>query len=317
MEEKKGKGNRVSELCLGTVQFGMKYGINNKTGQPTEEECFEMLDLAIGHGIHVIDTARAYGTAEERVGRYLSYRGLQGKIDVVSKLCPNVIEEGEKEIYSVVRRELEGSLERLGVTRLKGYLLHTPEYIYQEKIVEAIFRLKAEGLTENVGVSIYGMKEGYEAIKKGMDYVQLPYSVLDQRGSQTGWIEEAKRAGIKIYARSAFLQGLFMMEKEELPETLKRAEPYLEKIEGFIEEYKGKKTELLLQFVKQTEGIDYLVFGVDNKEQLRENIESFETGTEIEGELMEKLFAYCQEVDDSIILPSLWANGRKVNELRQ
>ena len=172
-------------------------------------------------------------------------------------------------------------------------------------------------MTENVGVSIYGMKEGYEAIKKGMDYVQLPYSVLDQRGSQTGWIEEAKRAGIKIYARSAFLQGLFMMEKEELPETLKRAEPYLEKIEGFIEEYKGKKTELLLQFVKQTEGIDYLVFGVDNKEQLRENIESFETGTEIEGELMEKLFAYCQEVDDSIILPSLWANGRKVNELRQ
>ncbi len=43
---------------------------------------------------------------------------------------------------------------------------------------------------------------------------------------------------------------------------------------------------MLLQFVKRTEGIDYLVFGVDNKEQLKENIESFEKGVEIEEELM-------------------------------
>lgn len=308
----KRKGSRLSQLCLGTVQFGMKYGIYNKTGQPTEEECFEMLDMAISQGIKVIDTARAYGTAEERVGRYLSYRGWQGKIDVISKLCPNVMEEGEKDVYGVVRRELEGSLERLKVSKLKGYLLHTPEYIYQDKIVEALFRLKEEGLTENVGVSIYGMEEGYEAIKRGMDYVQLPYSVLDQRGKQTGWIEEAKKAGIKVFARSAFLQGLFLMDRSEVPEWLKRAEPYLEKIEGFFEEYRGKKTEMLLQFVKRTEGIDYLVFGVDNKEQLKENIESFEKGVEIEEELMKKLSAYCREVDDSIILPSLWSNGRKV-----
>ena len=211
-----------------------------------------------------------------------------------------------------MRRELEGSLERLKVSKLKGYLLHTPEYIYQDKIVEALFRLKEEGLTENVGVSIYGMEEGYEAIKRGMDYVQLPYSVLDQRGKQTGWIEEAKKVGIKVFARSAFLQGLFLMDRSEVPEWLKRAEPYLEKIEGFFEEYRGKKTEMLLQFVKRTEGIDYLVFGVDNKEQLKENIESFEKGVEIEEELMKKLSAYCREVDDSIILPSLWSNGRKV-----
>ncbi len=184
MRNGKRKGSRLSQLCLGTVQFGMKYGIYNKTGQPTEEECFEMLDMAISQGIKVIDTARAYGTAEERVGRYLSYRGWQGKIDVISKLCPNVMEEGEKDVYGVVRRELEGSLERLKVSKLKGYLLHTPEYIYQDKIVEALFRLKEEGLTENVGVSIYGMEEGYEAIKRGMDYVQLPIVY---------WIKEENR----------------------------------------------------------------------------------------------------------------------------
>ena len=76
MEEKKRKGNRVSELCLGTVQFGMKYGINNKTGQPSEEACFEMMDLAISRGIQVIDTARAYGTQL----RYHIYLSLQASV---------------------------------------------------------------------------------------------------------------------------------------------------------------------------------------------------------------------------------------------
>ena len=52
----------MSELCLGTVQFGMKYGINNQLGrQPYWEESFSMLDYALGNGISVIYTAAAYG----------------------------------------------------------------------------------------------------------------------------------------------------------------------------------------------------------------------------------------------------------------
>ena len=62
------EGIQLAKLCLGTVQFGMKYGINNQEGQPTEEACFEMLDIAIEKGIDVIDTARAYGTAEIVLG---------------------------------------------------------------------------------------------------------------------------------------------------------------------------------------------------------------------------------------------------------
>ena len=43
----------MAELCLGTVQFGMKYGINNTLGQPSEENVFEMLDTAFENGIRV------------------------------------------------------------------------------------------------------------------------------------------------------------------------------------------------------------------------------------------------------------------------
>ncbi len=301
----------MTKLCLGTVQFGMKYGINNQVGQPSQEESFEMLDLAIENGIDTIDTARAYGTAEIVVGNYLEYRKCYNKVNIISKLRPNIVEPENKDVYSVIRRELENSLSRLHVSHLKGYLLHTPEYVYDERIVQTLFRLKDERLIENIGVSIYGIEEGFEAIKKGMDYVQLPYSILDQRGKQSGFIREAKRAAMTVFTRSAFLQGLFMMGLNRLPAQLEHAKPYLEYFEKLTEQYKIDKTELLLQFVKISKDIDYLVFGVDNRKQLLENIEVFESGRPVDKFLLEDIENYYKQVDDSIILPSLWSNGKK------
>lgn len=41
----------------------MDYGINNRSGKPSEQEVFEILDLAAAYGIEVFDTAAAYGNA--------------------------------------------------------------------------------------------------------------------------------------------------------------------------------------------------------------------------------------------------------------
>ena len=85
----------LSKLCLGTVQFGMKYGINNQLGrQPTMDESFSMLDYAISNGIGVIDTAAAYGEAEELLGSYLKKRQCKQEVKIISKLKPNIIDNG-------------------------------------------------------------------------------------------------------------------------------------------------------------------------------------------------------------------------------
>lgn len=301
----------MTNLCLGTVQFGMNYGINNQNGQPTEEACFEMLDIAMENGIDIIDTARAYGTAEIVIGNYLEYRKYCQEVKIISKLRPNILEPDEKDVYSVIRRELEGSLERLHVQRLEGYLLHTPEYIYNKRIVDALFRLKDENIVRNIGVSIYNMDEGYEAIRRGMNYIQLPYSVLDQRGVQSGLIREAKNAGMTVFTRSTFLQGLFMMDIDKIPNYLEHAKPYLKYFDKLTEEYKIGKIELLLQFVKEVIEIDYLVFGVDNKSQLLEDMKEFQSDRTIEQNLIDRIKEIFIQVEDSIILPSLWSNGRK------
>ena len=61
------------KFCLGTVQFGMNYGICNQM-QPTIDDSVNMLDYATQNGINAIDTAFAYGTAEDVVGKFLKKR---------------------------------------------------------------------------------------------------------------------------------------------------------------------------------------------------------------------------------------------------
>lgn len=303
----------MAELCLGTVQFGMKYGVNNQINrQPTWEESFEMLDIAIENGISVIDTARAYGEAELVLGEYFHRSNNARKVKVISKLRPNVVESKEK-VRDVIIRECENSLQRLHIERLNGYLLHTPEYIYNTEILEAIQLLKSQGYVENIGVSIYDLKEGNAAIESGVvDYIQLPYSVLDQRGSRKKFFEKAKLAGITVFTRSAFLQGLFMMRESEIPEHLKHAIPYIRTFEEIRTKHGLSKSEALLHFIKAEKAIDYLVFGVETKEQLKENLYSFDKKIDC-NEYVQEVKEKIGEVEENIIFPSLWSNGKKAD----
>lgn len=301
----------MADLCLGTVQFGMKYGINNTLGQPSEEEVFEMLDTAIQNGIHVLDTARAYGTAEIILGNYFEYRKNIDSVKIISKLRPNVIEENDTDIYSVVRKEFEETLSRLHTSHLDGYLLHTSQYIYNSQIMKSIKKLKEEHLVAHIGVSIYELQEGCAALEtEGVDYIQLPYSILDQRGIQECFIQRAKENGVTVFTRSAFLQGLFMMQRKDIPAHMAHAVPWLDKFERLLDKYSIDKATALIQFVKQEKDIDYLVFGVDTREQLLQDIDIFRN-RDVPEQLIKELKEVFVNIEKSIIFPSLWSNGKK------
>lgn len=301
----------MAELCLGTVQFGMKYGINNTLGQPTEEDVFEILDAAIKNGIHVFDTARAYGTAEIVIGKYFENIKNIDSLKIISKLRPNVIEVTERDVYCVLRKEFESTLKRLHIQHLDGYLLHTPQYIYNVEILKSLRRLKKEKLVDHIGVSIYDLKEGYAALEtEEIDYIQLPYSILDQRGIQDGFINKAKEKGVTVFTRSAFLQGLFIMEKKRIPEYLEHTVPYLDEFERLLDKYSVDRVSALIQFVKQEKDIDYLVFGVDTKEQLLQDIDKFHN-QKVPEAFIKELKKTFVNIEKSIIFPSLWSDGKK------
>jgi Predicted oxidoreductases (related to aryl-alcohol dehydrogenases) len=303
-------------MCLGTVQFGMNYGINNQIGrQPTWEESFGIFDYALENGIDIIDTARAYGEAELIIGEYLKRNPkYKNSIKIVSKLKPNCINGSD--IAGTVERELLDTLKHIDIDFLNGYLLHTPEYILNKDIVNAMYKMKKKGLVKNIGVSVYDMLHGFAAIDTNIiDYIQLPYSIFDQRGDIEGFFYKAKKAGIKIFTRSAFLQGLFMFKEDKIPNKVIKSKPYLSKFNKLLMEYRIDKIDALLGFVKRNNYIDYLVFGVEKIEQLKEDMHRFES-IDIPEDFYKEAEREFGKIEKSIIIPSLWSDGQKAGQDR-
>ncbi len=300
----------MAELCLGTVQFGMDYGINNTSGKPTKEEVFKTLDFAVAHGIKVFDTAAAYGNSEELLGEYAISRKLGAeRFQIVSKLNPGNM-DGADDAQEKIYQEVCGSLERLHTQELYGYLLHKAECIYDGEIVAALQRVKQEGLVRNIGISIYQISEGEAAMESGIiDFIQMPYNVFDQRGDLTGFLKKAKSKGVTMFTRSAFLQGLFLMGREDIPECLEQAKKYLSEFEQLLEEFQLDKVSTLLNFPANNPYIDYVVVGVDNVMQLQEHVSKF--GGQLPIEFLQKARQMFGNVEEEIIMPNLWKIGSK------
>ena len=296
------------KLCLGTVQFGLEYGINNKTGKPAEEQVFNMLDLAVAKGIEYFDTAAAYGNAEEILGRYFESRNLQKQVKVISKLMPNLIADDNYKAEAIVEREITKSLERLKLKCLEGYLLHTPTDFYNQSVMNGLFLAKEKGLIRNLGVSIYETEHALDVVNSGMvDYIQIPYNVFDQRMERTEFFDIARANGVTVFARSPFLQGLLFMEGDDIPAHLERTRVYLHDFDEIIAKYSLKRVEAALFLSYLNPGIDYVVFGVDNIEQLTENIEVFNRNLDIDYDFIGELREHFMNIEKEIIFPSLWA----------
>ncbi|MDD5431187.1 MAG: aldo/keto reductase [Candidatus Pacebacteria bacterium] len=297
--------NDKLRLCLGTVQFGLDYGINNPNGKPPKEKSLEMLKFAYESGIRFFDTAAAYGNAEEILGEFIEKNNLKGKIFITSKLAPNIISENEKDIKGVVENELRKTLAKLHVDKLYGYYLHTPSYVYNKEIMAALQNCKNKGLTENIGVSIYEEKDALYAAELPVDIIQIPYSVFDQRLNKTNFFEIAKKNKIKVFARSAFLQGLLFMEENKIPDYLAEAREYVKDFKKIIGKCGFSPAEASLLFSYNNKAIDGIVFGVDNIDMLKEDIGIAKSGADF-SECLKELAGKFENIEKSVIFPSLW-----------
>jgi aryl-alcohol dehydrogenase-like predicted oxidoreductase len=113
-----GRMSPVSALTLGGGGLGMVWG------ETTFEECVLTVHEAVEAGITLFDLAPRYGDgkAEEVVGAAFAGR-LPAGVRVTSK-C-NLGNAAPNEIEAILRRSIEGSLERLRLSRLDVFLLHS------------------------------------------------------------------------------------------------------------------------------------------------------------------------------------------------
>lgn len=292
-------------LRLGTVQFGQNYGINGQK-QPSVQDSVAMLDYATQNGILNLDTAFAYGTAERLVGGFLKKKTIpREKLNISSKLVPNIMDEIAPENYEAKVLELiKGQLKTLNTDYLDVYLYHSARYVHNEALLSALQVVKKEGLAKKVGVSVYEPEE----VKKGLvsdkvEFMQFPYSIFDQRMLVQG-IFDLPLNGTEIDTRSAFIQGLIIMNEDKVPPFLVKAKPIVRKIDEVCGKYGVNRVALAMSFVKQQKSISSLVFGVDNMEQLKQDIEYF--NKEIPSTTVNEIAKEFTEIETDIVMPSLW-----------
>lgn len=292
------------KLCLGTVQFGMNYGIKGQK-QPSLEDAVKMLDYATHNGIDAIDTAHSYGTAEDVVGVFLQRKTIdRNKIFISSKFHPNMLDDVKPRDYKkVIKQNLEIQLSRLNTDYLNGYLFHSSRYAFNDEMLEAMYQVKQEGKVEHCGVSVYYPDEARKCLQSPfVDFMQLPFSIFDQRMAKEGILKVNDK--VEIHSRSAFIQGLILMTVEEVPPFLGKAKPIVKKIDELCKKYNVSRIALAINFVKQFKGISRLVFGVDNITQLKEDIEIF--NAPFPKEILQDIAKEFENIETNIIMPSLW-----------
>ncbi|GCC50614.1 aldo/keto reductase [Chryseotalea sanaruensis] len=275
-------------IALGTVQFGLDYGISNAKGKTSLREVTEILDFARDQQITLLDTAAAYGNSEEVIGQCTG-----ADFQLVSKF----IDAGDRK---AVRTSLLTSLEKLKRQSLYAYLAHHANSLIEHPVYwEELLQLREDKLVKKIGYSLYTPAELEKLFQLNMipDLIQIPFSLLDQRFAQ--YFKLLKERSVEIHVRSAFLQGLLLMDSKDLGAFFNPVKPVIEKLTVQFPSIEERAAALLL-FCLQHAAIDKVVMGVNTKVQLERNLTSL-----LKGAAVDKDFEI-GEISEAILMPNQW-----------
>ena len=281
------KGKK-SKIAIGTVQFGMDYGISNATGRTPKSEVSEILNLAQVNGIRTLDTAQGYGESEVVLGK-VGVRNFQ----VISKLSPAELEKTSVETLTL------RSLNATGLNKFYGMLFHNVESAMQNpSTIHDLQDLKAKNVISKWGYSLYTPEELEQLLEKYEipDLVQVPYNHLDNRFETI--LRELHHKGVEVHTRSTFLQGLFFMNPMELSEFFNPVKDYLMALQDKFDTTQSISAALL-NWVIDKPFIDKVVIGVNTKAQFESNIKGLESSDICN---LPKWIS----VPNEILMPNLW-----------
>ncbi|MDP3791542.1 MAG: aldo/keto reductase [Candidatus Omnitrophota bacterium] len=303
----------ITALTLGTTQLGSHYGIANRTGCPGEKEAYRILEVSFDNGIHSFDTASAYGKSEDILGRFIGSN--KCKPFIISKL-PGVGKlkyAGRDLIYENIRKSVLGSLKRLKKDKINAYLLHDASDIGSngKKIIEALSRIKKDGLIGMIGASCYYAHEVEAALSMDeIGAIQVPINLFDHRFIEPRLLARIKKSGKILFARSVFLQGLFFLDPDRMPRGMEFYAKYLKRLREFLRGEGVGIHDLALGFLKSIPEISSVIIGAESSDQILEDINIFRKAR-IGKDVKKRLFRYFSDIPLRLKIPSLWFSKTK------
>lgn len=291
----------MNKFCLGTVQFGLDYGISNDIGKPKKKEVRNIIKYAINNNINFFDTAQSYGNSEETLGVIFKDLGVQNEVNIVSKLSPNI---KKNQVYQSITK----SLKNLKLNSLWGLLLHRydPRFINHE-FRNIIDDLKKEKIISNFGVSIYNPDDAIEAVNDNIyDIIQVPFNIIDRRLIDNDFFKIANKKNKKIFIRSIYLQGLLLMDDFDLiKKKMNWAIPMISNLRKYIDSNNIELKSFAFKAVDNHVSNVFLITGVDSLNQLKENLQIFNKKNHSH-EIYENWWSNLKLYPDKLLNPSLW-----------
>jgi len=232
-------GVRVSQLCLGTMNFA---------DRTPEDESTRILDRAIEAGINFIDTADFYGQVlnegagmghtEERLGRYLASRGHRHRLILATKFFhptnwddPNARGGSRRHVI----RACEDSLRRLQTETIDLYQMHAPDpNVPIDETLRALDDLVKSGKVRYIGTSHFAAWQIVEALcvsrELGLNRFvsEQARCSLIRRRIEAELLPMARKHNIAVLAYQALAAGLFSgkyKQGEALPSDSRYADP--------------------------------------------------------------------------------------------
>jgi len=259
------------DLALGTVQFGLAYGIAGRSTQVPEEEVRRILACAAERGIRVLDTASAYGDIEQRLGSLIA----DCEAKVVSKIRPRPDLMDSRSVKSWARAEVLRSIERIGPS-LYALMFHRPEDLLDAQ-GEDLWHACAETTREHgirLGVSCYDPATLQSVSDRfPIAVAQLPANALDQRLARC---PDNMAMPSEIHVRSVFLQGLLLMPQSAALARLPVAARALRRWQGWCTQEGMAPLKAALGIVKGIKTATHCVVGVDGLKQLKDIADAWE-----------------------------------------
>jgi aryl-alcohol dehydrogenase-like predicted oxidoreductase len=290
----------MSKLALGTVQFGINYGINSIDGKVRFEEVKKILSFAHSKHIDLLDTAPAYGECEKILGR-LNISNFK----LVTKTRHFDSIKIQSHDATLLKNDFHQSFKDLKIESIYGVLIHNADDLFKlgsGKLFEQLQVLKQDEKIVKIGVSVYDHSQLQSILDNfDIDLVQLPFNILDRRMIDRGMLTKLREKDIEVHARSIFLQGLLLMSEQNRPDKFKRWSALWTIWHEWLNDNKITALEAAIRYSISMPEISKVLVGVDNVDQLKEIVAA---SSGVLPDIPPEMFTN----DIDLLNPSNWSN---------
>ena len=247
------------KLIIGTVQFGIDYGITNSHGKIKLSDIDNIFKYCYENNIYYFDTAQDYGNSEDIISKY-SKKYEKFNIITKSKFKNKNIED-----------TLKISFDKFNI--IECFMLHSFEDYINKELINKLLYYKKLNKIKKIGVSIYNVEEAIELLKDNIiDIIQIPFNYLDNQ-----WFNEEfqklinnNNNNIEIHVRSIFLQGILLNPIIKYPNNIDKNE--FNNLDIIINKITTKlnlsKIELCFAYINSFNWINKFLIGIDNYNHL-------------------------------------------------